>query len=234
LIGQVPESLVIGCPEDETGAIQRLPDGIDLNSYHALACGPGLSPKPKAIVQQLLKAECPIVLDADGLNLLSELGTIATLKERTAATVLTPHPGEFKRLFPDVPLDDRVAAVRAAAEQSGAIVLLKGSRTAIATPAGRVWLNPASTPALARGGSGDVLTGLMGGLIAQGIARQTPIKSMTSIEAMVCSAAGWHAQAAIAAAHDRTELGVDASTLIDYLLPTLRLLMEISGCKEFV
>jgi len=107
-------------------------------------------------------------------------------------------------------------AVQQAARQIGAVVLLKGARTAIAAPSGSVWDIPESTPALARGGSGDVLTGVMGGLLAQGTRRGT------AVEAIVSSAAWWHAQAGIAASQARTDLGVDASTLIEFLIPTLK------------
>ena len=96
--------------------------------------------------------------------------------------------------------------------QSGAVVLLKGARTAISNPQGGVWINPESTPALARGGSGDVLTGLLGGLLAQTANREIPV------EDIVATAAWWHSQAAILAAQERTELGVDAFTLTQYLL----------------
>jgi NAD(P)H-hydrate epimerase len=79
-----------------------------------------------------------------------------------------------------------------------------------------VWINPESTPALARGGSGDVLTGLIGGLMAQAAARHLPL------EAMVATGAWWHSQAGILAAQERTELGVDAFTLTQYLMQVLR------------
>jgi NAD(P)H-hydrate epimerase len=92
------------------------------------------------------------------------------------------------------------------------VVLLKGARTAISNPQGSVWINPESTPALARGGSGDVLTGLLGGLLAQGVNKDIPV------EDIVATAAWWHAQAGILAASERTELGVDAFTLSQYLL----------------
>ena len=113
-------------------------------------------------------------------------------------------------------MQDRVSAVRSAAESSGAVVLLKGARTAIANSSGSVWINPESTPALARGGSGDVLTGLLGGLIAQASLHHLPL------EATVATAAWWHSQAGILAAQERTELGVDAFTLTQYLIPVLR------------
>ncbi|NJN86567.1 MAG: NAD(P)H-hydrate dehydratase [Leptolyngbyaceae cyanobacterium SL_7_1] len=213
---QVPDAVLVSCPETETGAIAHLPQDIDLSKYHAIACGPGLTPHAKSAVQQGLGSDRPLLLDADGLNILSTLGAIETLKPRPATTVLTPHWGEFKRLFPQTQEGgDRLELARLAAQDSGAIVLLKGARTAIATQ-DCVWVNPASTPALARGGSGDVLTGLMGGLMAQAIAHETPV------EAAVRSAAWWHAQAGILATQERTELGVDASTVVRYLVPSLR------------
>ncbi|MEW5857851.1 MAG: NAD(P)H-hydrate dehydratase [Cyanobacteriota bacterium] len=214
LVAQLPEALIMGCPETETGAIASLPEEIDLSSYNAIACGPGLTKDATSVVEKVLDSDLPVVLDADGLNILAQLNTIPTLSKRQAPTVLTPHTGEFKRLFPDAPdaTKDRVSAVREASQQSGAVVLLKGARTAICHPSGSVWIVPESTPALARGGSGDVLTGLMGGLVA------TASKQELSIAEMVQSAAWWHAQAGILAAEERTELGVDAYTLTQYLM----------------
>jgi NAD(P)H-hydrate epimerase len=222
LSSQLPEALVIGCPETQDGAILELPEAVDLSKYSAIACGPGLTVEAKPVVQQVLEAECPLVLDADGLNILAELRTIPTLLRRRATTVLTPHAGEFKRLFPDSAtlLPDRVSAVRKASQLSRAVVLLKGARTAIAHPGGSVWLIPESTPALARGGSGDVLTGLLGGLLAQEALQEQPLEATTAV------AAWWHAQAGIMAAEERTELGVDAFTLSQYLIPVVRSLFS--------
>lgn len=227
LTAQLPDALILGCSEDETGAIAELPDGTDLSLFDAIACGPGLTTQATAVVEAVLSSECSLVLDADGLNILTEKGAITTLSQRSAPTVLTPHPGEFKRLFPEVAkqTSDRVTAVRQAAQQSGAVVLLKGARTAIANPQGSVWLNPASTPALARGGSGDVLTGLLGGLLAQARSRDIPLESS------VQSAVWWHSQAGILAAKERTELGVDAHTLTQFLIPTLRSLYGTTGAS---
>ena len=98
-----------------------------------------------------------------------------------------------------------------AAAQSRVIVLFKGARTAIAHPNGSTWLIPESTPALARGGSGDVLTGLIGGLLAQGRGNEK------TFDQMVAVAAWWHGQAGILAARERSELGVDPVTLSQYL-----------------
>ena len=221
LVSHLPEALIIGCPETQDGAIANLPKAVDLSKYNAIACGPGLTSEVKAVVQTVLAAPCPLILDADGLNILAELKTIPTLLRRQAATVLTPHEGEFKRLFPDSAalLPDRVSAVRKASGLSKTVVLLKGARTAIAHPAGSVWLIPESTPALARGGSGDVLTGLLGGLVAQ------QAEGEQSLEAIVAIAAWWHAQAGITAAKERTELGVDAFTLSQYLISVMRSLI---------
>jgi hydroxyethylthiazole kinase-like uncharacterized protein yjeF len=222
LIGQLPDALVMGCPEDETGAIAQLPE-IDLNKYTVIAAGCGVTQGAAAVIEQILASDRPLLLDADGLNILAKLNPISALQNRQASTVLTPHQGEFKRLFPDLADDpDRITMTQTAAQHSGAIVLLKGARTIIATPEEKVWLNPDSTPALARGGSGDVLTGLMGGLLAQGMMQDIPP------ERMVISAAWWHSQAAILAATERSELGVDASTLIDYLIPGLQMAIRTS------
>lgn len=219
LTAQLPEALVWGCAETATGAIAQLPDEIDLNAYDAIACGPGLTTDASTIVQQVLRQKQAIVLDADGLNILAQMGTLPTLQQRQAPTVITPHLGEFKRLFPDLaePMPCRITAAQAAAANSGAIVLLKGARVAIASPNGDVWLNPESTAALARGGSGDVLTGLLGGLLAQAIASPSPNALLDSVQAAVW----WHAQAGILAMQERTILGVDAFTLSQYLVPTL-------------
>lgn len=222
LTAQLPEALVWGCPESETGAIAQLPDDVDLSAYHAIACGPGLTTDASAVVQQVLSQKKPIVLDADGLNILAKMGTIPTLKARQVATVITPHLGEFKRLFPDLadPMPCRVTAAQTAAANSGAIVLLKGARVAIASPEGNVWINPESTAALARGGSGDVLTGLLGGLVAQKIA--SGASSSESLLNCVQAGTWWHAQAGVTAMQERTLLGVDAFTLSQFLIPALQ------------
>lgn len=212
---RLPEALIVGCPKTASGAIAELP--LDFDKYTAVACGAGMTLDALPVIQQVLASDRPLVLDADGLNALAQLDAIATLKNRTATTVLTPHPGEFKRLFPQSdPMNCRVTAVQTVAQQTGAIVLLKGARTVI-SDGQTVWINPASSAALARGGSGDVLTGLTGGLLAQAIAAQQPITPL----AVVKSAAWWHAQAGLLAAQERTVLGVDPVTLASFLIPAI-------------
>ncbi|MEB3831045.1 NAD(P)H-hydrate dehydratase [Phormidium sp. CCY1219] len=214
---RLADAIVIGCPETDSGAIAQLPDSVDLGSFDAIGGGCGLTRDAESVVKAAIESDRPLILDADGLNILAQMNAIAALSPRQSFTLLTPHPGEFKRLFPDIAQAETQAAsaARAASSQSGAVVLLKGARTAIAHPDGSLEINPQSTPALARGGSGDVLTGLASGLIAQAIARQSPVAPC------VQSAVWWHAQAAILAAQDRTLLGVDAVTLSDYLVRAL-------------
>jgi ADP-dependent NAD(P)H-hydrate dehydratase / NAD(P)H-hydrate epimerase len=226
VVAQIPDALVLDCPETSTGAIAQLPADIQLEKYTAIACGPGLTTAAQAVVARILSSDRPLVLDADGLNCLADLGTIDRLTPRRALTILTPHLGEFQRLFPDITTACRIQATQAAAQQSGAIVLLKGARVAIAHPQGATWINPTSTPALARGGTGDVLTGLMGGLWAQ--AAPLAIAPL----GMAATATWWHAQAGQLAAQDRTVIGVDASTLIQYLMPTLNRLVTSTPESE--
>jgi NAD(P)H-hydrate epimerase len=113
----------------------------------------------------------PLVIDADGLNLLSEIdGWTERLPHNS---VLTPHPGEMARLrglTTEEVQADRVGTARAAAREWNQVVVLKGAKTVIAAPDGRVQINPAATPALASGGTGDVLAGTIASLIAQGVA----------------------------------------------------------------
>ncbi|PZO42062.1 MAG: bifunctional ADP-dependent NAD(P)H-hydrate dehydratase/NAD(P)H-hydrate epimerase [Shackletoniella antarctica] len=222
VVAQMPEALVVGCAEMEDGAIAHLPDSLDLARYDAIACGPGLSRSATHPVQAVLNSAAPLLLDADGLNLLADLDATATLAQRSAPTVLTPHRGEFERLFSGVLAEalDAGAAAQAAAERSGAVVLLKGACTAIAHPNGTLWYVPESTPALARGGSGDVLTGLIGGLLAQGAA-SAPGDALTAALDAAMVGAWWHGQAARAAAAARTELGVDGPQLAQSLSPVL-------------
>jgi NAD(P)H-hydrate epimerase len=138
----------------------------------AAAIGPGLGQEPDtaaAIRELTLAAPLPLVLDADGLNAFA--GAAERLRARAAPTLLTPHPGELARLLGGATAtiqDDRLAAAREASERTGAIVVLKGNLTLIAEPGGEIWVNPTGNPGMATGGTGDVLTGVLVGLLAQG------------------------------------------------------------------
>ncbi len=140
----------------------------------AVGLGPGLGQGAetvklvRALVPRIRK---PLALDADGLNALA--GELELLRARSAPTVLTPHPGEAARLLGVSAADinrDRPGAARRLAEASGAVVLLKGAASISAGPDGRILVNPTGGPALASGGTGDVLLGMVTGLLAQGLA----------------------------------------------------------------
>jgi NAD(P)H-hydrate epimerase len=140
----------------------------------AVALGPGIptGPNMRGVVRDLAsRLAVPMVLDADALNL---LGTeiVRVLSITAAPRILTPHPGEMARLLGrrvEEVEADRLGVARDLAVRSKAVVVLKGARTLVAAPDGTVYVNPAATGALATAGSGDVLTGLIGGLLAQGM-----------------------------------------------------------------
>ena len=146
----------------------------DIARFHALALGPGLG--RDAATQHAVRrivAECPlpIVVDADALNALA--ADPAAFEARHAAgrplAILTPHAGEFARLAGGPAGTDRVAAARELAARRDAIVLLKGPGTVVAAPAGAAIVNTTDIAALATAGTGDVLTGIIGGLLAHGV-----------------------------------------------------------------
>jgi NAD(P)H-hydrate epimerase len=150
----------------------------DVGRFRALAVGPGLGPDPTVpyVVRALVaEARIPLVLDADGLNALSgDFTALRSRQTRGAPVVLTPHAGEYERLMGEAVGGDRIAAARALADRSGAVVLLKGPGTVIAAPRppsgpGRVALNPTGGAALATAGSGDVLTGIIAAFLARGM-----------------------------------------------------------------
>lgn len=146
-------------------------DGV-LAGKDVLAIGPGLGthPETQQVVQRLVReSRVPIILDADGLNTFA--GNASLLRKRAAAFLaITPHPGEMARLLGSTSSaiqSDRGKAASEAARNFNAYVILKGFHTVLAAPDGRVWVNTTGGPALAKGGSGDVLTGVLAALTAQ-------------------------------------------------------------------
>lgn len=208
----IPSALTSAVPEEGSGTKRELPEP------DVIAIGPGAGSQPwldKAIVH-LLRQPMPLVIDADGLNALARMpDAFDLLKARKdqglAPVVLTPHPGEYLRLAPEAEKllwEDRLGAARYLAEKSGAIVVLKGMATVIALPDGRAYLNTTGHVGLAKGGTGDVLTGMMAGLIPQ----------CDSVEGAVIRAVYWHGLAAdIAADRQQSEITVTPEDLIDAL-----------------
>ena len=151
----------------------------ELAQYSSVVVGPGMGLRPdgRVILEELLKNyQGPLVIDADALNLVSEYKMHHLLQARRAPTVLTPHPGEMARLL-DVSKEevrnDPVAAIREAVKQTHAIVLLKGAATLITSPDEKLYLNHYPNDGMATAGSGDVLAGMIGGLLGQ---RMDPFK----------------------------------------------------------
>jgi NAD(P)H-hydrate epimerase len=165
------EVIMKALPASDDGALAGLGDLLDhIDRFRAVAVGPGLgtSDVTRATVRELVaKAAKPMVVDADGLNAFA--GDAAALQQRPAPTVLTPHDGEYSRLAGAPVGADRIAAARQLASASECVVLLKGPTTVVAVPDGRAALCTNGGPALASAGSGDVLTGIIGALLASGV-----------------------------------------------------------------
>lgn len=151
-----------------------LPDNTEQLVERARSCdvvlaGPGMgrSLQAQQLVFRLIEeVEGPLVLDADGLNALE--GQTQRLRTRTGLTVLTPHDGEFARLAGcSLPLNDRVEQAAELAQDTGCVVVLKGHETLTVDPQGRVWRNTTGNPGMAKGGSGDILAGMIASLLGQ-------------------------------------------------------------------
>lgn len=130
--------------------------------------GPGLGTDDAAmaLLADVLRTDVPVIVDADAITLVAR--SPGMVRNRSAPTVLTPHDREFARLAGD-PTADRIASARRAAADLGATVLLKGNATVVAEPGGQAFVNPTGTPWLGTAGSGDVLSGLIGSLLASGL-----------------------------------------------------------------
>lgn len=169
-----------------------------------IGCGLGRDRQTDALVRKLLDIDRPLVLDADGLNALD--GCPEQLQRRTAPTVLTPHEGEFLRLGGDLSRG-REAAAAAFSRKYGVYLVLKGHRTLVADPEGRLAVNETGNSGMAKGGSGDVLAGMIVSLLSQGCG---------TFDA--CCAAVWlHGRAGDRAAADKGERGMTPTDLLEQI-----------------
>lgn len=182
-VGEVVRAAAVSVPEcvflrmrDDGEAftkkdIQALCGAAERASAISVGCGMGNCDRTRKTVELLLKnGKCPVILDADGINSVSD--NINVLKDNDRPIVLTPHPGEFSRLLGISVKDvqaNRLELARRFAADNGTVLLLKGADTIIAAPDGRVYVNSSGNNALAKAGCGDVLTGIIGSLAAQGI-----------------------------------------------------------------
>lgn len=181
--------------------------------HDAVIIGPGLGQhhETQELVRRFLSTlDKPAIVDADGLNALVEHCDV--IKELTAPLVLTPHPGEFKRLTGETPppeseIHERIKVATNVACDLKCVMVLKGSPTLVADSSGACYMNPTGNNGMATGGSGDVLSGAIGSFLAQG---------MSAIDASICGVY-IHGLAGDFAALDLSERGMIAGDMIDYL-----------------
>ena len=206
------EAMTCRLPENEDGSlgVAAAEPILQQTGNKILVLGMGLSrtEESMALVKRILEdVNCPLVLDADALIALGEL---EGRKKTQHPLVLTPHPGEMSRILGwsirEVQ-ENRIKAAKLAAEKFSAVVVLKGSRTVIADPSGKILVNLTGNAGMATGGMGDVLSGIIGALLGQGV------------DPLSAAALGvyFHGLAGDKAAEDKGEMGLNAGDIIDYL-----------------
>lgn len=209
-IMQISEPCAMCTPDKDTYFNTHFHTGLADARYKVIGIGPGIDTQPETArsFEQLLHSwQQPMVIDADALNLLAKNPKLLQLVPKNS--ILTPHPKEFERLFGPAPNDvERLALLSKEAVSRHLYILLKGRYTAMACPDGSIYFNPTGNPGMATGGSGDVLTGILTGLLAQGY---------TSKEALILGvwlhgyagdiAAAEHSQEAMTAGDIITGLG---------------------------
>lgn len=218
-------------PETDSGAISlqaldgRLMDLL-VEGKSIIAVGPGIGGAPETVefVRELVRdADVPMVIDADGLNALA--GSLNCLDIKGRVRVLTPHPGEMARLAdvktPQVQ-SHRLELARDFAAKHRAVLVLKGFRTLIADPEGTVWVNPNGNPGMAKGGTGDVLTGVVAGFLAQfgNHSRKQPVVDV------VAAAVYIHGLAGDLAACEVGEMSMLAGDLLKWIPEALKNVQE--------
>jgi len=186
-----------------------------LSGKSAVVVGPGIGTHDAAaaLVRLLLRdVRVPLLLDADALTCVADDTSVLT--RAACPLVLTPHPGEMARLIGSdaaTVQSDRIGIARSFAAAHGCVLLLKGARTVIASPDGEIWINPTGNPGMASGGMGDVLSGMIGALLAQGLG----VAEAARLGAFL------HGAAADSVAAARGEIGMLASDVIEALPPVI-------------
>ncbi len=188
---KLTEVMTIPLPETDAQSIALSAENILVKlmpMISAIAIGPGLSVHPETVrlVRRLItKTERPMVIDADALNALA--GYLDILKRSKAPLILTPHPGEMARLIGKTSKDvqkDRIRIAQNFAMKHRVYLVLKGARTVFSDPDGNIFINTAGNPGMATAGTGDVLTGIIAGLISQGIDPLSALKSGVHIHGL--------------------------------------------------
>jgi len=182
----------------------------------AMAIGPGISStkQTKELISTIIdQLDVPLVIDADGINVLA--GELSLLRKYKASLIITPHPGEMSRLVGasvEEIQKDRIGSTIALARSIGAIVVLKGARTVIASKEGNSWVNLTGNPGMATGGSGDILTGIIGGLLTQKLSCLEAAKTGVYL----------HGYAADLAAQKKGEISLIASDTLETIPEAIR------------
>jgi NAD(P)H-hydrate epimerase len=209
------EAMTVPMPETKARTLAR--SSLDrllafTQGRTAIAIGPGLTTHPETVevIQELVKrVDKPCVLDADALNALA--GKASLLTESKLPPILTPHPGEMSRLEIDASPQsvnaDRIGVASRFARERGVLVVLKGARTIVARPDGMVAVCPTGNPGMATAGTGDVLTGMIVGLLAQGLSQWDA----------ACTATYFHGLAGDSAARMIGQAAMTAGDLIEHI-----------------
>lgn len=214
LSSNIFESMYLPLEANADGMISRsnieaILEEVKKASVIMLGCGLGVSDDTKEIVRAVIEnAECPVILDADGINCIAD--GIDIIRNKKAGLILTPHPGELSRLT-GIPIDEiiknRMEHAVSFAKEYGVTVVSKGAPTYTASSDGSCWINSTGNPGLSRGGSGDILTGIIAGLRAQGL----------SDEEAAFAGAYLHGKAADNTAMKRSTLGMLPQDVIEEL-----------------
>ena len=196
-------------------------DDIDVSKYNAVAVGPGLGKGKEseaALLRLIGNCTAPMVVDADALNILS--CNKEWLHRLPEGCVLTPHPGEFERLFGKATSRyQAIESARAAARDCGIVIVLKGAYTTVFAPDGNLYFNSTGNPGMATGGSGDVLTGILLSLLAQGYDSTHAARIAVYL----------HGLAGDLATADKGQTALVAGDIVDYMPSAWRLLERKEG-----
>ena len=220
---QAPEYMTEALPETaaQSLALEAKDRLLELaRRMDAVAIGPGLSldPETQELARVLIRElQRPMVVDADALSALA--GHLDLLRHAAGPRVLTPHPGEMARMLGttiEAVQADRIEVTRTFAREHGVAIALKGAHTVIGGPDGHVTINPTGNPGMAKGGSGDVLTGIVGALLAREIEPAAALRAGCYL----------HGLAGDVAARERGEYAMLASDIIESLPAALRALAE--------
>jgi NAD(P)H-hydrate epimerase len=222
VIAAAPELMTVPVPESADGSMCEQGFGqVSLVAFSVLVLGPGLGTSEESVrlCRDLIeRASQPKVVDADALTALSRE---PQWPSTTGTLVLTPHPGEMARLVGMTSAAvqaDRIGIARRLSSERQAYVVLKGAATVIAAPDGRAFLNPTGTPAMATGGSGDILAGMIGGLLAQFPAADPAL--------VLCGAVYLHGLAAERAVAELGEQAMLATDILKFLPQAVRTVQQ--------